>query len=140
MAFGVNGRALNSYSTDVSSSQYNDGVPTSKVFIQTVSGTSTYVFTPSRPVRVIGVRGVMSGAGGAGDTITVQNSAGTAISAVIDVSAMADKEVFVSASIDDAVSSIARDAGGFKVVTASGAVAFVEIELLNLAGSGQSGF
>lgn len=132
MAYGISGRQLNSYSSDTSSAQYNNGIVKGSLFVQTTSGVSSYKWFPEHPIRVTHMSGVMSGAGAASDTFQLKDGAANAISDAVDVSALGDKSVWNAATIDDAYSTI--DLGeSLELVTASGAVGFVEIHFINVA-------
>lgn len=69
--------------------------------------------------RVIQAWGIMTAAGAASDTAQVQIDS-NAITEAVDLSALADKDVFDFASLDDAYYDVARD-GALKLVTASAA-------------------
>lgn len=100
------------------------------VAVQTVAATSSYsLFSGGAPfaLRVTRVRGIMTGAGAAADTVVVKDESDNAISNTIDVSALSDKDTFEESSIDDAYWDIDKGED-LKVVTASGALAYVMVE------------
>lgn len=102
------------------------GVPSFYLTVQTDATDSTKAVTAPVRLRVIGVTGVMTGAGGAGDTVAVRNGSDP-ISATVDVSAVADKGTWTAATIDDAFWVVAAGKT-INVVTASSALSFVLIE------------
>jgi hypothetical protein len=100
--------------------------------VQTDSTNSSYTLVHASQFRfrVIGVTGIMTGAGGTSDTIKVTDGTND-ITDTIDVSALADKSVFSAATIDDAYWNI--DVGeSLKVVTASAALAFVMVKCVRV--------
>lgn len=107
------------------------GSPTSVFHVQTVASTTAYtaVSNLDRDVKVIRVWGFMTGAGGASDTVVVKNGS-TAITDTIDVSALADKEVFEAATIDDA-QWVVKKGGSITVTSASDALTHIFIEVVN---------
>lgn len=107
------------------------GSPTSVFHVSTSASVSSYTAVAGldRDVKVIRVLGFMTGAGGASDTIVVKNGS-TAITDTIDVSALADKDVFEAAQIDDAQYNV-KKGGSINVTTASGALAELFIEVVN---------
>lgn len=99
-----------------------------------VAGTSTYQLFPGGApfkCRVLGMSGIMTGAGASADTVALQDGAGNVIVAAVDVSALSDKDKWDSSTVDDAYWDI--DAGeNLKVVTESGALCFVNVQLVNV--------
>jgi hypothetical protein len=80
-----------------------------------------------RRLRVKGVHGVMTAAGGT--SVQVQDLAGNAISDAIDVSALADKAVFSASTIDDTYWDIDPHAGeGLQVVVVGAVSARVYVQ------------
>ena len=108
------------------------GAPTFRLFKQTVAGTSSYVVVANAAFkfRVVGVTGIMTGAGGASDTVKVTDGTND-ITDTINVATLADKSVFSAATIDDAYWNISVG-GDLKVETASGALAYVIIECVRV--------
>lgn len=93
-----------------------------------VAATSTYtIFSSDAPkrFRVFDVTGVMTGAGGALDTVVVNNGS-NAITNTIDVSALADQDTFVAAKINDTNWQVNKN-GSLSVVTVSGALCTIYI-------------
>lgn len=107
------------------------GAPSSVFHVSTVASTTAYnaVLNLTRPVKVVRVWGFMTGAGGAGDTVVVKNGS-TAITETIDLSALADKEVFQATSLDDAQWLVSKD-GSITVTSASDALTELFIEVIN---------
>ncbi len=102
------------------------------VAVQTEAGTSSYQLFPGGApfeLRVTRVRGIMTGAGAALDTVVVNNNAGSAISNTIDVSALSDTDTFEEMQINDANWDIAKGQN-LTVVTVSGALAYVMVEFM----------
>lgn len=101
---------------------------------QTVAGTSTYqIFPGGAPFscQVVGFFGTMSGAGGAGDTIQLQDKSGNAITDAIDVSALTTKDVFDCATLDSTYWTITKG-DNLKIVTASDALAYMLVKLVKV--------
>lgn len=126
------GRGINA--TQLSSlAEYYGGIPF-EVYKQTNASESTYkLFPGGAPMkcRVLAMRGIMTGAGAAADTVALQDGDGNVIIAAIAVDALADKDVFDASTIDDAYWDI--DAGEeLNIVTVSGALAFVTVKLVNV--------
>ena len=113
--------------------EYWGGIPF-KVEVATVAATSSYqVFAGGAPFkcRVLGMSGVMSGAGAASDTVQLQDGSSNAITEAVDVSALSDKDKWDVATVDDTYYDI--DAGeNLKIVTASGALSLVYVELMRV--------
>lgn len=99
---------------------------------QTSAGTSTYQLFPGGApfaVKVIRVRGIMTGAGAASDTVQVQDGSSNAISNAIDVSALSEDDTFEEATIDTTYYTIQKGSN-LKIVTASDALALVFVEVI----------
>jgi hypothetical protein len=107
-----------------------------------VAATTTYNLFPQgfeRSARVVGFRGVMTGAGTASDTVrlaAVDGTTGTAtnITEAIDVSALSDNDWFSAASLDDTARSL-KVGDYLRITTAGGttttnALVTVYVELL----------
>lgn len=112
-------------------SQYWGGV-TGYVTQQTVAGTSSYQLFPGGApyaLKVVRVRGIMTGAGASSDSVVINNHAGSAICNTIDVSALSDTDTFEEAQINDARWDIERGQN-LTLVTASDALAYVMVEFL----------
>lgn len=94
----------------------------------TVAGTASYRIPDVNglvhvtPLIVIGFGGIMTGNGGVGDTIQLQDSGGNAISEAIDVSALLTGDIFACSTITMQNAILAKNEG-LLVVTASGATA-----------------
>lgn len=101
----------------------------------TVAGTTTYDLWPDgcpyAYVRVLGMSGVMTGAGGAGDTVQLQDGSGNAITEAVPVNALSDKDKWDASVIDDAYHTI-KKGEKLKIVTASDALSEVYVELLHI--------
>jgi hypothetical protein len=101
------------------------GAPTFLLKQQTVSGTASYTLDkPGFRFRVVDAWCVATAAGGAADTVTVQNGS-TAITAAMDLN-VADKAVVRNTTVDDAEHVIEKS-DSLTIATASGAVALVYI-------------
>lgn len=101
------------------------------IVVPCTASTSTYtLFSSDAPkrFRVFSVNGVMTGAGGALDTVVVNNGS-SAITNTIDVSALQDQDTFVAAKINDANWQVNKN-GSLNVVTVSGALATLYINCL----------
>lgn len=97
---------------------------------QTLVGTSSYPLFPGGApfaVKVIRVRGIMTGAGGAGDTVQVKDGSSVAISNAINVAALSAKDTFEETTIDTATYAIQKGQN-LTLVTASDALALVFVE------------
>jgi hypothetical protein len=128
MAAGIYPKQLGPIGT-----QYG-GVPF-VMYQMTVAGTATYNIPDNHglvgitPALVIGFGGVMTGVGGAGDTVQLQDQSGNAISEAIDVSALTTGDTFSCATLTVANAALNKDEG-IRVVTASGATALCFIQLV----------
>jgi hypothetical protein len=90
----------------------------------TTAGTASYsMFNGHAPFQfvVVGVQGVMTGAGGAGDTVVLNDISGNHITEVMNLAGLADNATFVAATIDNAYSMVNSWTGDLVVATASGA-------------------
>lgn len=107
------------------------GAPSSVFHVSTVVGTSAYTAVAglTRPVKIVRVWGIMTGAGGVGDTVVVNNGS-TAVTEVIDLSTAANKEVFGAGSIDTAQWAVSKG-GSITVTSASDATTELFIEVIN---------
>ena len=128
---GIAGEALGvAVRQRLSSTTAIAGVPF--VLVQpAIAGTATYrLYDANAPkrFRVIRVWGVMTGAGGAGDTVVVNDGANN-ITNVVSVAALADQDVWDAVQIDDAQHTVDKG-GSLRVVTASDALSIVYIECI----------
>lgn len=102
---------------------------------QTAAGATTkdIVIPKHLACRVVKCWGVMTGAGGGGDTVRLKKvtaaGASTDISDAVDVSALGDKDVFEVGEIDDAQQDLAGE-DTLRVTTASDALAEVYVLLV----------
>lgn len=113
--------------------EYWGGIPF-EVYANCVAGTSTYKLFPGGApfkCRVLGMRGIMTGAGASSDSVALHDENSNVIIGAVDVSALSDKDVFDASTVDDAYWDI--DAGeDLLVVTVSGALSFVTVKLINV--------
>jgi len=96
--------------------------------VTTVAGTATYVLSDAVPkqLRVLDAWCVKTAAaGGAGDTVTVEDEDGNDITDAMDLN-IADTTIARATTLDDANSDIPKGTG-LQVLTASGAVARVYV-------------
>lgn len=72
--------------------------------ITDTTGTSFKVFPSGAPFacRVVGLQGIMQGAGAGGMTLVLNDNAGNAITDSISLAALPDRAVFDAAAINDA--------------------------------------
>jgi len=105
---------------------------------QTAAGTSSYQLFPNgnpfpRSVRVLGMMGIMSGAGAAGDTVQLQDGSSNAITEAVSVAALSDQDKWDASVIDNAYYQI-KPGDNLKIVTASDALSevWVQLMLMNL--------
>jgi hypothetical protein len=104
--------------------------------VETVAGTSQYAIVAQgmeRACRVIGFRGVMTGAGAASDTVRLYAVArltgtATAITEAIDLSALSENDYFSCATLNETARKI-MVGDSLRVDTASGALCTVCVEL-----------
>lgn len=112
------------------------GGSTFKVLKSTNATDSTYQLFPNGSpydcVRVLGMRGIMTGAGAALDTVQLQDGSSHAITEAVNVSALSDKDVWDASVIDDAYYTIYKG-DNLKVVTESGALSLVSVELMHIS-------
>lgn len=104
--------------------------------IVTIAGTSTYqVFKGGSPfngtLRVLGMSGIMTGAGAASDTVQLQDKNSNAITEAIDVSALSDTDKWDASQVNDAYYDV-KPGDNLKVVTASDATCRVYVELMRV--------
>lgn len=105
-----------------------------EMYANCIAGTSTYQLFPGGApfkCRVLAMRGIMTGAGAALDTIALQDGDSNVIIAAIDVSAMSDKDIFDASTIDDTYWDIDKGES-LKVVTVSDATAFITVKMVNV--------
>ena len=108
-----------------------DGLVPFLIGIGTVAGTATYrLHATHAPFSylITRVRGRMTAAGGAGDTVQVTDGAGVAITEVINLAALADNATFQAQTIDDATWLINNWSDDAIIVTGGGALCTVIIE------------
>lgn len=101
----------------------------------TVAGTSTYQLFPDgcpyTQVRVLGMYGIMSGAGAAADTVQLQDHNSNAITEAVDVSALSANDKWDASVIDRTYYDVEKGEN-LKIVTASGALSEVWVELVHI--------
>jgi hypothetical protein len=105
-----------------------------KLAVQTVTGTSSYQLFPGGApfkCRVLGMRGIMTSAGGASDSVALQKNSSSVIIAAVDVSAMSDKDIWDASTLDDAFWDL-NPGDLLKVVTVSDALSYVVVDLVNV--------
>jgi len=103
----------------------------------TVAGTTTYNLQPAgfeRGFRVIGFRGIMTGAGAASDTVrlaAVDGETGTAtnITEAIDLSALSENDWIAAASINITAAKL-KQGDYLRITTASDALILCYVELI----------
>lgn len=97
---------------------------------------STYQLFPNGSpydcVRVLGMTGIMTGAGGGGDTIQLQDGSSNAITEAVSVAALSDKDKWDASVVDDAYYTIYKG-DNLKVVTTSAALSLVWVELVHVS-------
>ena len=101
---------------------------------RTVAGTATYQLFPNgnpfpRSVRVMGMMGIMTGAGAAADTVQLQDKDSNAITEAVDVSALSDQDKWDCSVVNDAYYEI-KPGDNLKIATASGALSEVWVQLM----------
>ena len=107
-----------------------------KVEVQTEAGTTEYqVFKGGSPyngrLRVLGMSGIMTGAGAAADTVQLKDKDDNVITEAVDVSALSDKDKWDASQVDDAYYNL--DAGdNLQIITASDALCRVYVELMRV--------
>jgi len=105
------------------------GVLLCKVSCECVAGTATYtLFSDSPlpfPIRIVDVTGIMTGAGGASDTVKVTDGTND-ITSTEDLSALADTDTWDISQIDDAYCDLERG-DTLQVVTTSDATTRVNV-------------
>src|SRR5687767_9315932 len=98
--------------------EYYGGVPF-RLAVQTNANDSSYQLFPGGApfkCRVLGMSGIMTGAGAAADSVALQDGDSNVIVAAVDVSALADKDKWDSSTVDDAHWDI-NEGESLKVVT-----------------------
>ena len=112
-----------------------EGVVPFKVAYTTIAGTSTYqVFPNGSPfgkVRVIGMSGIMSGAGAAADTVQLQDGSSNAITEAVDVSALSAGDKWDASQVSRTYYEIQKG-DNLKIATVSGALSEVWVELVRV--------
>lgn len=109
-----------------------DGLVQFVVGLGTVVGTATYSMHGSHApfsYFVLGVRGIMTAAGGAGDTVQVFNGV-AAITEQINLAALADTATFQAQTIDNANWMIRNYIDDLVIVTTGGALCIVICDCL----------
>ena len=100
-----------------------------------VAATSSYELfpdgSPYTQVRVLGMRGIMSGAGAAADMVQLQDKDGNAITEAVDVSALSANDKWDASVISRTYYDILKG-DKLKIVTASGALSEVWVELMHI--------
>lgn len=101
---------------------------------QTVAGTTTYTLfnhaNQNFNFRVVNAWVVMTGAGGAGDTVKLTDGTND-ITNTMSVAAAADKDVLSFSTLDDAYHTIGKG-DKLQVVTASDALCLVYVEVVRV--------
>lgn len=82
-------------------------------------------------LRVIGFSGIMTAAGGAGDTVQLKDKDGTAISEAVDVSALSAGDKWDASVIDSTYYNV-DNGDKLQVVTASAALCVAWAELMRV--------
>jgi hypothetical protein len=98
----------------------------------TASVSSYSLHTGNAPFqyRVVGLRGVMTGAGGAGNTVQLTDKAGNAITEAINVAGLAANAVFTAQTIDATYATIEKWVDDLLVVTTGGATCIVLVDIV----------
>ena len=102
----------------------------------TVAGTSSYNLWPDTgcpytQVRVVGVYGIMTGAGAASDTVQLQDNGSNAITEAVDVSALSANDKWDASVISRTYYDVEKGEN-LNIVTASGALSEVWVELIHI--------
>lgn len=120
---GVRALTLNGLSDERSfSSAASGGIPF-VIQVATAAGTTEYrIWDKSCPrsCRIVDAWGVMTGAGGAGDTVKITDGTND-ISDTVDLSSLGDNDLFAIGELDDAYVDLA-EGGSLQVEAASDAL------------------